>query len=34
VVIKTISQQQEMRLRHLEWIEAIVRKVETLSNGH
>ena len=33
VVIKTISQQQEMRLRHLEWIESNRKKVETLSNG-
>jgi tricorn protease len=33
MVIKTISQQQEMRLRHLEWIESNRKKVETLSNG-
>ena len=33
VIIKTISQQQEMRLRHLEWIESNRKKVETLSNG-
>jgi tricorn protease len=33
IVIKTISQQQEMRLRPSEWIENNRKKVETLSNG-
>ncbi|HEY6953903.1 MAG TPA: PDZ domain-containing protein [Flavisolibacter sp.] len=33
VIIKTLTQQQEQRLRHLEWIEGNRKKVEELSNG-
>ena len=33
ITIKTLSQQQEARLRHLEWIEANRKKVEELSGG-
>ena len=33
VIVRTLSQQQEARLRHLEWIENNRKKVEELSNG-
>jgi tricorn protease len=33
VIVKTLTQQQEQRLRHLEWIEANRKKVEELSGG-
>src|SRR5690606_33397060 len=33
ITIKMLSQQQEARLRNLEWIEGNRKKVEQLSNG-
>jgi len=33
VIVKTLTQQQEQRLRHLEWIEGNRKKVEELSGG-
>ena len=33
VVVKTLTPQQEARLRHLEWIESNRKKVDELSNG-
>jgi tricorn protease len=33
VIIKTLTPQQEARLRHLEWIESNRKKVDELSNG-
>ncbi|MGZ3846061.1 MAG: S41 family peptidase [Flavisolibacter sp.] len=33
VIVKTLTQGQEQRLRHLEWIEGNRKKVEELSNG-